>query len=295
MKRLYTIIITGLALFSFSQTNAQPYLNFYFNGSCPMDALKDSGYKHGLGFSIEFLSADLIKSKANRIELRLGMGFEFLHYRSSKPVKDLVFNTPDNDLGSVKFNNQMGGFYIGPKFIVNMGKISPYIDVFAATRTFSSHQVNTFNKEVPGYDRNTDYRLAWYRRPHYGASLGLMYNLGKSAVFDLRVSYSMGGDMKFIDLNSPERHPDYESNIKYRYIHSPVSNILIYRVGIMLRLGRCKDCPRRSSTPGQRSVSTPAPTPAPTSKPKPTSTPKKKPAELKPVPKQPEPPKPVEN
>lgn len=282
MKKLFTVLIISVFALSYTSTKAQPYLNFYLNGSCPMDGLRDSNYRDGLGFSIEFLSPSIFKTKNNRFEVRLGMGFEFLHYGTSRKVRDLTFDTPNSDLGSVKIKNQMTGFYIGPKFIFNFGRVSPYLDVFGASRSFFTNQINEFNETVPGYEKRSTSLLLRNGRAHYGGSFGVIYNLGSGFAFDARVSYSTGTGIKFIDLNSVTRDPDYESNIKYKVTNTTVSNVLIFRVGVLLQIKKCKDCPKRSS--GSRRSNTISPAP---------SRPKKQPAKVKPVPKQPEPEKPI--
>lgn len=293
MKKLFTVLsfiavgATGL--------KAQSYLNLYLNGSCPMDGLKDSAYKDGVGFSIEYLSPSLVKTKNDWFQIRLGFGMEYFYQGGSKRVTDLVFNTPNNDLGSVHINNQMSAFYFAPKFIFKTGRISPYFDVFAASRTFTTNQVNRFNQQVDGYDRETTKRLLLNGRAHYGASLGVIYNLGSRFAFDARVSYSLGDGIKFINLKSVDRDPNYESNIAYHVVKAPVSNVLVYRIGVMFRLKRSENRTRStgSSTPTQNNINRNR-TVTPQVLPKP-ATPKKKPAEVKPVPKPVPPPKPVEN
>lgn len=293
MKKLFTVFVfmlIGGAAF------AQAHLNFYANGTWPMDGFKDSGYRKGYGFSIEYLSRSIIKTRRDWFQIRLGLGVEYSHHGNSQRITDLVFNTPNNDLGSVRINNQHTALYFAPKFIFNTGKISPYFDVFGASRTFTSHQINRFNKEVEGYERQSDKRILRNGRAHYGASVGLLYNLGSSVVFDARVSYSTGAGIKYIDLNSVTRDPNYESNVGYRVAKTNVSNVLVFRLGIMIRLSRPKTTRSSggSSTPTNNKVNTnnnpPKTTPTPAN-PKP-STPPKKPAEVKPVPKPTPPPPP---
>lgn len=290
MKNLFTVLF--ILLLSTTGLKAQSYLNVYLNGSCPMDEFKDSGYKDGVGFSIEYLSPSLIKTKNDWFQIRLGFGLEYFYQGGSKKVTDLVFNTPNNDLGSVHVNNQMSAVYFAPKFIFNTGRISPYFDVFGASRSFTTHQVNRFNKEVDGYERETTKRLLRNGRAHYGASLGLIYNLGSRFAFDARVSYSTGNGIKFIGLNSVKRDDNYESNVAYNVVKTPVSNVLVFRIGVMFRLKRCENCPRSSSNGSSTRPNSNRNTVTPTPK---AATPPKKPAEVKPVPKPVPPPKPVEN
>lgn len=246
-----------------------------------MDGLKDSNYREGVGFSIEFLSGSVYKTRNNLFEIRLGLGFEFLHYGSSDRVNDLVFDTPNNDLGSVRIRNRMTAFYFAPKFIFNTGRVSPYFDVFGASRSFYTNQLNRFNENVEGFERQSTSLLLRNSRAHYGGSLGVIYNLGSSVVFDARVSYSTGAGIKFIAENSLERDPNFDSNIRYRVVNAPVSNILVFRLGVMLQIKKCKDCPKRSRTRRNRNIRNSP------------SRPKKKPAKVKPVPKPSEPEKPI--
>lgn len=246
-----------------------------------MDELKDSNYQEGIGFSVEFLSGSIYKTKNNFFQIRLGLGFEFLHYGSSNRVNDLVFNTPNDDLGSVRIRNRMTAFYIAPKFIFNTGKLSPYFDLIGASRSFYTNQINKFNENVDGFERQSTDLLLRNSRAHYGGSLGVIYNLGKSVVFDARVSYTTGAGIKFIAENSVEKDPNFESNVKYRVVQSQSSNILVFRLGVMLKIQNCKDCPKRSRRSRTNRINNSP------------SRPKKKPAKVKPVPKPVEPDKPI--
>lgn len=283
MKKFFTVLLLSILFFSVDSAKAQPYLNFYVNGSCPMDGLKDSNYREGIGFSVEFLSGSLYKTKNNLFEIRLGMGFEFLHYGTSKRVTDLTFDTPNGDLGSTRIRNRMTAFYIGPKFIFNTGRVSPYLDVFGASRSFYTNQINRFNENVEGFERQSTELLLRNSRAHYGGSVGAIYNLGRNVAFDARVSYSTGNGIKFIEENSVERDPNFESGVRYRVVNAPVSNILVFRLGVQLKIQKCKDCPKRSRrTPTNRRINNSP------------SRPKKKPAKVKTVPKPPKPEKPID-
>lgn len=252
-------------------SSAQHYIGFYANGAAPMNQLNDSGYRGGVGFSVEYLSPSLLPQTTDAFEFRLGAGIEFLHHGNSKKIKDLVFNTPNNDLGSVKLENLMFGFYVAPKFIYNTGKFSPYFDVMANLRVFNTYQINRFNNEVKGYERESSSPIIQNGVAHFGGSLGLMYRLHSNICFDARVSYTTGAAIKFSDLGSIAKDPAYESNISYRTVKSPVSNVLVFRLGILFSIPpkdqKCYD------NNNNRSIDL---TPA---------TPKRKPAEVKPTPK----------
>ena len=62
---VYFFLVTNL--------NAQN-LGLYFTGSCPQKSLQNLGYKNGLGFSLEYLSNQLIKKES--FSLRLSIGFD---------------------------------------------------------------------------------------------------------------------------------------------------------------------------------------------------------------------------
>jgi hypothetical protein len=276
MKKIYLLLL-AFAGFA-APASAQHYFGLYLNGANPMHQLNDSGYRNGIGFSMEYLSPSLFSSSADRkpFEVRIGAGIEFFHHGTSNKIKDVVFDTPNNDLGSVKFQNQMFGFYVAPKFIFNVGRFSPYFDVFANARIFNSYQVNKFNKEVQGYERSSNKPVLQNSAAHYGGSLGIIYNLGNNIAFDLRVSYSTGGAINFVNLNSAAKDPDFKSNVKYSSVQSPVSDMLTYRIGILFKLPKIT----RSNTVNNNSnnyINTTPSRPAP------------KPAQVKPVPLPPAP------
>lgn len=261
-------------------SSAQHYIGLYANGAAPMNQLNDSGFRNGAGFSVEYLSPSLFSQAPSAFEFRLGAGIEFLHHGNSKKIKDLVFNTPNNDKGSVKLQNLMFGFYVAPKFIFNTGKFSPYFDVMANFRVFNTYQINRFNKEVQGYERESSSPVIQNGVAHYGGSVGLMYRLHNNICFDARVSYTTGTAIKFADLGSIAKDPAFESNVSYHTVKSPVSNMLVFRLGILFTI-----TPKSQQTydNDNRSIDLTPNTPA------------RKPAEVKPVPKPVPPPKPIEN
>ncbi|HYG16788.1 MAG TPA: hypothetical protein VEC12_13610 [Bacteroidia bacterium] len=272
MRRLFTfplaLLFTALAF----KAGAQHSLGIYLNGSTAQNQLRDSGYRDGVGFSVEYLSPSLL-SLGKRFEVRVGAGFEFLHYGTSRRVENLVMGTPNNDLGSVKLQNQMVGFYVAPKFIFNTGNFSPYFDVFAAIRGFNSYQVTRLNQEVEGYERNSSKSVLENGVGQWGGSLGLLYHLNSNISFDARVSYSTGGTIKFTDLNSVMRNPDMQSDVKYRNITSPVSDLLVFRIGVLFRLKKCTDCTTRYTPEPENNIIITPSRPAP------------KPVDVRPVPK----------
>ncbi|KAB2917703.1 MAG: hypothetical protein F9K23_04785 [Bacteroidetes bacterium] len=272
MKKLYMLAFLMLGIVSFA--GAQHHIGFYLNGATPFNQLNDSGYRNGIGFSAEYLSPSLFAPNTRSpFEVRVGAGIEFFHHGSSKKVEDLVFNTPNNDLGSSKLQNQMFGFFVAPKFIFNVGRFSPYVDVFANARIFNSYQVNRFNKEVQGYERTSNKPVVQNAAAHYGGSVGLIYNLGSRIAFDARVSYSTGSAINFVDLKSPAKDPDLASGITYRTVRTPVSDMLTYRIGILIKLDNVQRSQSTHYTPNNNRINLTPNTPAP------------RPAEVKPVPK----------
>ena len=239
MRNALTIILWVLFLFNTPSINAQ-FFSFYLNGSIPQKQLASSGYHYGIGGSAEYLSSEVFFSNKIPFEIRIGGGAEYFYNGYSKVVKDVVFDTPNNDLGSVKFQNQMWGIYTGPKFIYSIGKFSPYVDIFGAYRVFSTIQENTFDNVVEGYEKQSSKIIFHNSRFHYGSSLGLLYNLNNSVAFDLRFSYSAGQNIDFADLKTPQKDTDFESNITYKVKNSQVSDIFIFRIGILFEINKKK-------------------------------------------------------
>lgn len=273
MKTVLYITKTLTVVLAFCATvltaKAQHYIGLYANGASPLTQLSDSGYRNGWGFSVEYLSPSLFSQNPTAFEFRVGAGVEFLHHGTSNKVKDLVFNTPNNDKGSVKLQNQMFGFYVAPKFIFNVGNFSPYFDVMANFRVFNTYQVNKFDKEVQGYERKSSSPVIQNGVAHYGGSLGIIYRLHNNIAFDARVSYTTGAAIKFADLGSIAKDPAYESNVTYRKVNAQASNVLVFRLGILFTI-----TPKSQQTyDDDRSIDL---TP---------NTPSRRPAEVKPVPK----------
>jgi hypothetical protein len=274
MKKLYLLIL-AFAGFA-APASAQHYIGLYLNGANPMHQLNDSGYRNGIGFSMEYLSPSLFSALAKKpFEVRIGAGIEFFHHGSSNKIENVVFSTPNNDLGSVKLQNQMFGFYVAPKFIFNVGRFSPYFDVFVNARILNSYQVNRFNKEVQGYERSSSKPVLQNAAAHYGGSVGLIYNLGKAVAFDFRVSYSTGSAINFVNLGTAAKDPDFANNIKYSTTQSPVSDMLTYRIGILFKLPKITNTNTTTNRNNYINTTPSRPTP--------------RPAEVKPIPLPPAP------
>jgi hypothetical protein len=236
------IILSFFVVFGLARPMvAQHYLGIYFGGSSPTGQLKDSGFSNGFGYAVEYLSPSLFSGSVLKkpFEIKIGAGFERFVQGNSKKIDDVVMGTPNNDLGSVKFQNRMFGIYVAPKFIINFDRFSPYADLFIGALTYRSYQVSTLNNTVKDYKRvsskgvlGNDFKL------HTGVSIGCMYNLSKTVVFDARVSYTKSGAVEFANFNTITRDPNYNTFVYCRAIDSPSANMVTYRVGILYKLPR---------------------------------------------------------
>lgn len=262
------LIVLGISALALP-LSAQHYIGLYANGTKPLNSFADSGYRNGGGFSVEYLSPSLLSKHSTAFEIRIGAGIEFSHHGGSNKVKDLVFNTPNNDKGSVKLQNQMFGFYVAPKFIFNVGDFSPYFDITANYRVFNTYQANRFNEEVHGYERKSSTPVIQNGIAHYGGSLGLMYRLSNAVCFDARVTYTTGSAINFADLGTLDRAAASNNSVTYKTITSPVSDVLVFRLGVLFTLNFNKMC--SWDTDNNSNNFSP-------------SSPSKKPAELRPPP-----------
>jgi hypothetical protein len=243
-SKFKAILVVLAFLISSASMVAQHFVGFYANYTTPLKQFNDSGYRNGVGFSVEYLSPSIFGNATGPFETRVSAGFEFSHHGSSKKVKDLVFNTPNNDKGSVKIQNLIFGFYVAPRFLFNIGDFSPYVDVIANYRIFNTYQVNRFNNEVPGYERESSTPVIQNGVAHYGGSLGFMYYISKSVCLDARVTYTQGKAVQFANLNSLEKDPNIENSTTYKKVYSPVSDALTFRLGALFTLSPNED--RRS-------------------------------------------------
>lgn len=275
MKKTFLLLLVAFSLSASAQQ--EHYFGFYLNGLTPQSNLKDSGYRNGGGFSFEYLSPSLFQNYDRVMEVRLGAGMEFLFNGGSNKVKDLVFNTPNNDLGWSKFQNNMFGFYVAPKFIFNTGKVKPYFDMMGAVRLFNTYQVNEFNREVSGYERRSTKPVIENAVLHYGGSLGLLYELNKNVMFDMRFSYTTGSTIKYADLSSVRKDPAMQSNVIYNTRTSPVSDVFVFRLGVLFTIDCESSCSnsyeRKRHSEKNKSYTLPG-----------WSPPSPKPADVKPIP-----------
>ena len=252
-------------------------LGFYFNSSLAGNRLKDSGYRNGVGFAVEYLSRPLFRTRNTIFEIRLGMGYEHIQYGRSRKTEDVIFDTPGNDKGWVRLKNTMNAFYISPRFIINAGAIRPYAEVLGGMRAFNTFQQNTFYHEVEDYDKSTSDMIIHNRRIwHYGYSAGIMVELSKYVLFDLRVTHSKGSGISFVNLRTVEKDPAFQSNVRYNTVNVAASDIFMVKAGFVIKLQRSSSQP---TTADQQYEEPQAPAETP-------ETPKK-PAKVKPVPNPP--------
>ncbi|MSQ78858.1 MAG: hypothetical protein EXR21_04170 [Flavobacteriaceae bacterium] len=289
-KALFTVLV----LTSFS-LQSQHYFGFYLNGSRPLGSLHDSGWRKGLGFSFEYLSKPLLSKEEDDedregFDLRIGSGLDF-QWHGSRRFDSLPFKTTNNDTGYTKFGHNTFGLFVGPKLVYKVNDWEPYLELNLAIRNFNTSQVNTFYKEVAAYERSTSTNVNHYWIPHIGLGLGVMKQLGKRAIFDMRVCYSMGGRIKMTSLPDIKLGQNGQDAFIQKYVHPSASNMLFFRVGFMFKLDKSdRDDDSPIYTEPQPDYSNPKPNttqPIPKSEPRnprPT-TEKKKPAEVKPAPK----------
>ncbi len=290
-KKLVTLLF-----FAALQCQSQHYLGFYLNGSRPLGSLNDSGWRKGLGFSFEYLSKPLLSKEEDDedregFDIRIGAGLDF-QWHGHRRFDSLPFNTTNSDTGYAKFGHNTFGFFVGPKLVYKINDWEPYLELNLAIRSFNTSQVNTFYKEVAGYERSTSSTVNQYWVPHIGLGLGVIKHLGKRAIFDLRLCYSMGGRIKMTSLPDTKLGQNGQDAFVHKYVYPSASNMLFFRVGFMFRLGRRDrdndEMPTRTEqqpdyTNPPPNNNRPAPLPRPQN-PKPTPE-KKKPAEVKPAPK----------
>ena len=231
---IYLIFVYFFLVTSLNSQN----LGLYFTGSCPQKSLQNLGYKNGLGFSLEYLSNQLIKKES--FCLRLSIGFD-AQWHGHKNIDSITFNTPNNDKGYSRFENSCVGLFLGPKFTFNYGLWEPYFELNLAFRQFMTNQISTFYKEPIDYQKSTSTSILSNNTNHYGLGLGSLYHITDNILFDMRVSYSFGTKTDFVSLNSVSLGKNGVDSYDYKIMKANASDLLFYRIGFIFHLKKNKN------------------------------------------------------
>lgn len=166
-----------------------------FTGLPVMDlyaALPLQGIGAGMGFGV-FSKALVLEesSRKQKLELRLGGDFYFVQY-GYKKLGTMALAAPQNGEAKVSLNQHNFGLNAVARFSLTSEKarLSPYLDLFAGMRGFSTGMnIRPLNYQ-PGYEENTSRNLSTTTHRNYGASLGLLYRVNKQISINTALMYS---------------------------------------------------------------------------------------------------------
>lgn len=229
MKKIIYLITAVCAVSTASM--GQAYTGFYLIGSTPLNEFRDNRYRDGIGFSWEFMSNDLLRNSAKGVDFRLGGGLDFLSCNSVK--NSVLLNTPNADPGSLRVKNTHVGLVGIARFtFAPEQQFSPYIDLFAGGRSFSSYQLIKSDKEIPEFEKESRKSIVEKGAFHYGVSGGVLYNVNDWLSVDARLSYSVGGVASFVPLHTVRKDGN---EVKYD-TRASKTDMLIFRLGVIFRL-----------------------------------------------------------
>lgn len=174
--------------------NTQPTAS-KFTGLPAMDlyaAIPLQGIGAGMGIGV-FSKALILEesSRKNRLELRLGGDAYFVQY-GYKNLGTMALASPQNGEAKITLNQHNFGFNAVARFsfVSEKARLSPYFDLFAGMRGFTTGMnIRPLNYQ-PGYEENTSRNLSTTTHLNYGASLGLLYAVNKNLSINSALMYS---------------------------------------------------------------------------------------------------------
>ncbi len=208
----------------------KPWIGFHLTGMMPLGTLHDSGYRPGLGFNIEVMSADILKAKYMGLSLGGSMG---VLWNGFSKKQDVILATPNNDSGYTRIYNM--GFHLDFIARAEFGnyRLKPYLDAVLGIRNVSTFQSINSDQNIQGYSGNTNTMLtSWALQ--YGVSAGLRWHWVPGVSVDLRGTLYNGGNLNFIDV----KHTPYNANTTTYspQTHTAPGDMFVLRLGLLFDL-----------------------------------------------------------
>ncbi len=266
MNKILTVILSLFTTAILAQTQAKTpkgSIGIGLHIACPQSELKDIDYDPGFGLNLSYLTREYpYKSKVN---FQVGARMDFANMQSktfdSVAVAQPADGTPIVGYANVKASNRMYGFFglVRLNFGTQEDKFVPYIDLLAGHRSYNTYQNISLHKpeENPDYESITlTDKVVYTNRFHYGAGVGIRYNLNSSISLDAGFTYTFGKTGAALPLNNITRSVGGDE-IDYTQYSNVKTDMLLINAGIRINLFK-RYTHKKSYTPS--TTTTPIPT-----------------------------------
>lgn len=264
MNKIITLSILLLSTGSFAQQSGRVNtgsIGFGLHWACPQSELQDIEYDDGLGINLSYLSRKMPYKSPINFQWGARMDFGRLGSREFENIIVVDGSTTLEGGASVTASNRMYGLFASGRvnFAPDGNKVTPYIDLLAGHRNYTTHQILELNKPGlhPEYESSDIVnRIVHTNRFHYGGSLGLNYQVSESFSLESSVTYTIGGTGAVLPLQDIVR-AEGSNEIEYDNYQSVRTDLLLINVGIRLHLFKRYTAKNRGPNPTTTTPSTP--------------------------------------
>ena len=202
--------------------------------ACPQNDFDATGYDHGGGMGISYLSKHF---EFVPFSFQYGARMDFAGMKSKTFDVALATTVPDN--GELKVKNSMYGTFLEGRFNLKKEYVRPYFSVLVGHRSYSTSNTITANNPELNPDTESvsyDDRVVYTNRFHAGGSLGVSYVIDKRWQVDAGATYTWGGSGTVQPLKDVYQLPG-KNEVVYDYTTSRTDILLIQAGFRMVFLG----------------------------------------------------------
>jgi len=244
MKKVFTLSLITLTFHSFAQLATgsvnRGSLGIGLHWACPQSELQDIKYDDGLGVNLSYLSKKMPYKAPVNFQLGARMDFAKL---GTRKFEDIIVSDGTSNLeggATISATNRMYGLFVTGRinFAPDGNKATPYIDLLAGHRNYTTYQYLELNKPGlhPEYEpTELTNRIVHTNRFHYGGSLGINYQVSPTFSVESSVTYTIGGSGAALPLSDIVR-ADGSNEVRYDNYQTVRTDLLLINAGIRLHL-----------------------------------------------------------
>lgn len=266
MKKIITLslILFGFSGFAQQETGTvnRGSIGFGLHWACPQSELQDIEYDDGLGINLSYLSKKMPYKSPVNFQWGVRMDFGKLGSRKFEDIVIVDGTTTLEGGATVTASNRMYGLFASGRvnFAQDGSKITPYVDLLAGHRNYTTHQILELNKPGlhPEYEASDIVnRIVHTNRFHYGGSVGVNYQVSESFSIESSVTYTIGGTGAALPLKDITR-AEGSNEIRYDAYQNVRTDLLLINVGLRIHLfKRYTHRNNNTSTPQNNTTNTP--------------------------------------
>ncbi|MFY0643199.1 MAG: hypothetical protein JXR19_01905 [Bacteroidia bacterium] len=250
MKQFTLLFLLAFPLLSMAQ-EARGSFGLGYYRACPQNGLKAVNYDDGHGMHFTFLSR---KYPFSTMSFQYGGRLDFASM-GSKDFEPVLLDVPNEDYGDLEVRNSMFGLFGLARVNFGQSNLQPFFQGQLGYRTFNTQQ----NITAQHPERNLQFesftqtdKVVYTNRFHYGATVGVTYQLNRSIILESSVTYTEGETGAVMPLEDI-----YQTGpvLKYPHVFSETDMLLI-NAGIRFQFYRHERKPRTGTSPTKPSTPT---------------------------------------